>query len=140
MFVVLDTNHFRELRENSPAGQRLQSRIKSHDADTFSCIVAVEESLGGWIAFIRKHRAGIDQLKGYERFHSCFDSLSKLGILPFDREAAMIFHELAKEHTLIGKMDLKIAAICITHDATLLSRNLLHFEKIDGLRVENWLD
>lgn len=37
-------------------------------------------------------------------------------------------------------MDLKIAAICIAHDAMLLSRNLVDFEKVPGLRVENWLD
>lgn len=40
----------------------------------------------------------------------------------------------------IGTMDLKIAAICLAHDATLLTRNLVDFEKVPGLRVENWLD
>jgi tRNA(fMet)-specific endonuclease VapC len=37
-------------------------------------------------------------------------------------------------------MDLKIAAICLAHDATLLSRNLRDFEKVPDLRTENWLD
>ena len=37
-------------------------------------------------------------------------------------------------------MDLKIAAIAVSHDALLLSRNLVHFQKVPGLRVENWLD
>lgn len=37
-------------------------------------------------------------------------------------------------------MDLKIAAICLTHDAMLLTRNVGDFVSIDGLRVENWLD
>lgn len=140
MFVVLDTNHFRELRENSLGGQRLQSRIKASGADVFSCIVAAEESLGGWIALIRKHQAGLDQLRGYERLHACIHTLGKLTLLPFDREAALILHELAKAHPRIGKMDIKIAAICLTHDATLLSRNLLDFDKIPGLRVEKRLD
>lgn len=34
-------------------------------------------------------------------------------------------------------MDLKIAAICLAHDAMLLTRNVADFS---GLRVENWLD
>jgi predicted nucleic acid-binding protein len=38
----------------------------------------------------------------------------------------------------IGTMDLKIAAITLTNDATLLSRNLADFGKIPGLRVEDW--
>jgi tRNA(fMet)-specific endonuclease VapC len=37
-------------------------------------------------------------------------------------------------------MDLKIAAINLVHDAILLTRNLVDFAKIPGLRVENWLD
>ena len=46
MFVVLDTNHFRELRERSEVGLRLQSRIAANRADTFSCI-ATAEGLSG---------------------------------------------------------------------------------------------
>jgi tRNA(fMet)-specific endonuclease VapC len=37
-------------------------------------------------------------------------------------------------------MDLKIACIALAHEALLLSRNLVDFEKVPGLRVENWLD
>jgi len=37
-------------------------------------------------------------------------------------------------------MDLKIAAIARSHDALLLSRNLVHFALVPGLKVENWLD
>jgi len=35
-------------------------------------------------------------------------------------------------------MDLKIAAIAIANDATLLSRNLRDFGKVPDLRVEDW--
>ena len=37
-------------------------------------------------------------------------------------------------------MDPKIAAICLAHDALLLTRNLADFARVAGLRVENWLD
>ncbi len=33
MFVVLDTNHFRELREDTAVGSNLQRRIHEHQAD-----------------------------------------------------------------------------------------------------------
>jgi tRNA(fMet)-specific endonuclease VapC len=35
-------------------------------------------------------------------------------------------------------MDLKIAAIALANDATLLTRNLSDFRKIPGLRIEDW--
>jgi len=36
--------------------------------------------------------------------------------------------------------DLKIAAVCLEHEATILTRNVGDFIKVPGLRVENWLD
>ena len=40
----------------------------------------------------------------------------------------------------IGRADLLIAAIVLTHRATLVSRNLKDFRQVPGLRVENWAD
>ena len=37
-------------------------------------------------------------------------------------------------------LELKIACIAITHDATLLTRNTVDFAQVPGLRFENWLD
>jgi len=34
-------------------------------------------------------------------------------------------------------MDLKIAAICLARGATLLTRNLSHFNKVPGWRAED---
>jgi tRNA(fMet)-specific endonuclease VapC len=37
-------------------------------------------------------------------------------------------------------MDLRIAAVAVAHDATLLSRNLSDFSKVPGLRAEDWTE
>ena len=79
-------------------------------------------------------------MEGYARLQSCLQALANLTILPFDREAADIFHNLQARERRTGTMDLKIAAICIVHDATLLTRNVTDFKGLDGLRVDNWLD
>ncbi len=68
------------------------------------------------------------------------ESLAGLGLLGFDDDAAEVFESLLEMRPRIGTMDLKIAAICLAHDVLLLSRNLLDFEKVPGLKVENWLD
>ncbi len=36
-------------------------------------------------------------------------------------------------------MDLRIAAIALTNNALLLSADLDDFERVPGLKVENWL-
>ena len=89
---------------------------------------------------MNRQSAGRDQIRAYAQFQHCIALLMKLTILPFDGEAAEHFHRLQSERVRIGTMDLKIAAICLAHDATLLTRNRVDFEKVPGLRVENWLD
>ena len=140
MVVVLDTNHFTEFANASPCGHRLIARMSEQNADFFTCIVAAEESLQGWLAFIRRHTPGTAQLEAYERLQTCIETLTKFAILPFDRDAIAIFHRLQAQRIRIGTMDLKIASICIAHDALLLSRNLIDFEKVPDLQVANWLD
>lgn len=76
MFVVLDTNHFRELREDTAAGRTLQRRIEEREADVFTCIVAVEETIEGWFALIKRHAAGRDQITAYARLHRSIEALS----------------------------------------------------------------
>ena len=68
------------------------------------------------------------------------EALASLTLLPFDEEAAAMFQAIEGLRLRIGTMDLKIAAICLVHDAQLLTRNLVDFEKVPGLKVQNWLD
>ena len=140
MFVVLDTNHYNELANGSTAGRKAQHRIEEHHADVFISIISVQESVQGWLALINRKAPGREQMHAYARFQRCIETLSKLPILSFDEDAARIFGNLQRQRLRAGTMDLKIAAICLAHDALLLTRNLSDFQKVPGLRAENWLD
>ena len=61
-------------------------------------------------------------------------------VLPFDLATSATFQHLRSAHRRNGRMDLKIASICIANDILLLTRNLADFRDLPGLRVENWLD
>jgi tRNA(fMet)-specific endonuclease VapC len=111
-----------------------------HHADVFLSIISVQESVQGWLALINRKKSGREQLHAYARFQQCIEALSTLAILPFDEHALRIFADLQRRRLRAGSMDLKIAAICLAHDALLLTRNLSDFQKVYGLRVENWLD
>ena len=140
MFVVLDTNHFSELVRDSQCAAALERKITESGGDVFVTIITGQESFEGWFALINRERAGRDQTKAYAQFLRSIETLVKFALLPFDADAARVFHRLKDQGVRIGTMDLKIASICIAHDTTLLSRNLVDFEKMPGLRVENWLD
>ena len=140
MFAVLDTNHFSEMAHHSERGASLKRRLTASGAQVFTTIVTPQEAFEGWFTLINRQSAGRDQICGYTQFQHSIALLMKLTILPFDEDAADHFHRLQSERVRIGTMDLKIAAICLAHDATLLTRNLVDFEKVPGLRVENGLD
>ena len=58
--------------------------------------------------------------------------------LLFDEKAVAEFQRLWITRLRIGTMDLKIAAIALANDATLVTRNRIDFEKVPGLRIEDW--
>jgi tRNA(fMet)-specific endonuclease VapC len=59
-------------------------------------------------------------------------------IIEFDNDAAIFAASLEKAKVRIGTMDIRIAAIALSHDALLISRNLRDFRKVPNLRVEDW--
>ena len=140
MFVILDTNHFQELVRATAPGQRLRERIAAADADAFTTAVTAQEVTQGWTVEINRRKAGRDQVQAYEQFLTALKALEGITILPFVMQAAEVFQSLPARLRRIGTMDLKIAVIAISHDALLLSRNLVHFQQVPKLRVENWLD
>ncbi len=69
--------------------------------------------------------------------------LAPLEIAPFDDLAAILYGEirarLEKSGRSIGAMDLMIASHARSLDVTLVSNNLREFQRVPGLRVENWV-
>lgn len=68
----------------------------------------------------------------------------ELLVLPFDDLAARQYGEvrarLEQDGQPIGDADLRIAAIALVHDLTVVTGNVRHFQRALGLRVENWLE
>lgn len=62
--------------------------------------------------------------------------------LPFDDTAAHHYatlrHHLEQRGEIIGPNDLKIAAICLAHDLTLVTKNTAEFSRILALMLEDW--
>lgn len=61
----------------------------------------------------------------------------------FDKKSANTFGVLKasmqKQGIVVADMDLMIASIALSYDEVLISNNLKHFSKIEGLGVESWV-
>lgn len=69
--------------------------------------------------------------------------LSGHAVLGFDEQAADIaadiYHQLRAAGQLIEEADLMIAASALRHNATLVTRNTSHFQRIPKLNLLDWL-
>ena len=70
--------------------------------------------------------------------------LSALIILPFDEAAARRFGvlkaELEKRGEPLDDLDLQIASIALENNLPLVTNNTRHFNRLNGLRLVNWLE
>lgn len=101
-------------------------------------IVSYEEQMRGWTAYIARAKTVAQQVEAYSRLRRQLENYRRIPILDFDDAAAAEFQRLRRSRIRIGTMDLKIAAITLSRDALLLSRNLVDFQKVPGLKVEDW--
>ena len=137
---VLDTDHLSLLQWNvGVEGRRLSKRLSVIPADELvTTIISFEEQMRGWLSYLGKARTVTQQIEAYRRLTRHLEYYRQIPVLTFDETAAVEFQRLRKLHPRLGTMDLKIAAIVLSKGATLLSRNVSDFRRIEGLNVEVW--
>ena len=95
----------------------------------------------GGLALIRKLQPKDQEAAGYKLLIDHFEALKSFAILPYDTEAETIFRlKLPKNIRRQGRQDCQIAAIALTHEATVITRNERHFAQIPSVVFENWVD
>lgn len=124
---LLDTDVVIELLRGRPNTVFRLSAIPS--SPVFLSAVVVGEILEG---FARKSQTPATQ--------TTFNSyLNRYTVLPFDIETARVFaaiqSRLLGSGQPIGDADVMIAATAIQHDLTLITGNIRHFSRIQGLTL-----
>lgn len=141
--ILIDTDHATYLKyPESERGRRFIERLSAAPPSEVVgvAIITIEERMRGWLAVIAKEKLAIRQVISYRELAGLFEFYQEFEIVPFDEAAAQRFDDLRAQRVRLGTMDLKIAATALVNDALLLSANLRDFERIPGLRVEDWLD
>jgi tRNA(fMet)-specific endonuclease VapC len=137
---LLDTDHLSLLERGGAASLSLQRRLEQIPAEEIATtVITYEEQMRGWLARAARARTVEQLLTAYSRLQTHLETFRGIPVIPFDQRAAAEFERLRQARVRIGTMDLKIAAIALAQDATLLSRNRSDFGKVPGLRVEDWI-
>ncbi|MCL1470991.1 type II toxin-antitoxin system VapC family toxin [Argonema antarcticum] len=62
----------------------------------------------------------------------------QVNVLEFNHDAYSCYTELLRQRIRIGTQDLRIAAIAISRNGILVTRNRRDFERVPGLVFEDW--
>jgi tRNA(fMet)-specific endonuclease VapC len=131
MIYLLDTNMCIYIINEKPA-QVLQRLIQTgRESLAISTVTVAELAFG-----IAKSTRADSQVK-LENF------LSKFPILDWDQEAAWVYGNVRKaleaKGQRIGERDLLLACQALALGAIMVTNNTREFERIDGLKLENWV-
>ena len=133
MRYMLDTNICIYAIKNKP--EHVLRRIREHDPSEL-CISSITYA---------ELCHGVEKSKAVDKNRVALVLLlSELDILGFDAKAAESYGEiramLEKKGTPIGPMDLMIAGHAKSLGYTVVTNNTKEFERVEGLRVENWVN
>jgi tRNA(fMet)-specific endonuclease VapC len=103
--------------------------------------VVAEQMLRGRLNSIRqaesgKAKAGVDV--AFHFFEKTLTDFQRMRFLSHGPQAEALVQSWRKQKIKVGVSDLRIAAICVVHGATLISRNRRDFDLVPGLLVEYW--
>lgn len=135
MRYMLDTNILIYLIKNNPPAVARHIDTLSKNETLCMSFISYAELLKGAERSTRKDRA----LRG-------LDALTRQIPVIYHTDAALCRHyaihsaRLKKAGTPIGANDLWIACHALAEDVTLVTNNVREFERIQGLRMENWVD
>jgi tRNA(fMet)-specific endonuclease VapC len=101
-------------------------------------IVSFHEQLLGANAYINRATTAADVTRGYGLLEVLLMTYSTAQIHQFDQPAIVQFDALRTRRVRIATMDLRIASIALVRKWTVLTRNLRDFQKVPGLRCEDW--
>jgi tRNA(fMet)-specific endonuclease VapC len=139
MKYLLDTDHFSILqRKAGPEYVRLSAWMcQFTPADFACCVVSLHEQVVGAHAFLNQAKNSAGLMRGYALLERLPRDYLAFTLLPFDAPSASMYDHLLGQNLRVGTMDLRLSAIALARNLTVLTRNLRDFGRVPGLAIED---
>lgn len=123
------------------------------DTNAVAAVLLGSNAVSRRVRSMRQHEFAVSAIVAYELFFGAYngqrtnETLGRIDelrwmVLDFDvddaRRSAEVRTQLQRRGMPIGPYDILIAGQALARDLTLVTRNTREFERIEGLRVENW--
>ncbi len=133
---VLDTDHISLYQKSHP---QVVVRVQATDAQRIAVtIISAEEQLRGWFDAIRQANSGERLQWAYLGLRQGIEYFNTIRVLDFSKETINHYLALRAAKIRIGTQDLRIAAIVLSLNGTLVTRNRRDFAHVAGLKIEDW--
>lgn len=133
---ILDTDHVSLFQRHD---LHVSARVlATPPQDLATTVITVEEQLGGRLERVRRARSDAEVVTAYHNLLATSLYFRTITVIGFDEQAQTIFRRLRGQGIRIGTQDLRIAAIALSHGATLVTRNVRDLATVPSLNIEDW--
>lgn len=136
---ILDTDHVSLLLARHPQVSR---RVAEVGADVAITVVTVQELFNGWVVRINDAKDTQDLVRLYGKLNRTIALCKQVPVVGFDRAAGDRYQQLLIESPSLSKRrlqkDMRIAAIALSIEAIVVTRNYRDFSQVPGLLLEDW--
>jgi tRNA(fMet)-specific endonuclease VapC len=136
---ILDTDHISLFLGNYLS---VRDRVLQFKADCSITIISVQKIFNGWVGQLNRVENETYKIEIYQRLHLTTQFIQQMSVLNYDRAASLQYQQIIIANPTLAKRrlekDMRIAAIALAHDATIVTRNQRDFEQVPKLVVEDW--
>ena len=136
---ILDTDHVSLLLEGHPQVSR---RVAGVGVDVAITVVTVQELFNGWIVRINDANDVQDLVRLYSKLNRTISLCKRVPVAEFNQAAGDRYQQMLSETPMLSKKrlrkDMRIAAIALSIEAIVVTRNHQDFSQVPGLLLEDW--
>ncbi|WP_225902630.1 type II toxin-antitoxin system VapC family toxin [Pseudanabaena sp. PCC 6802] len=120
----------------------MRSKVAEFEADLVITIVTVQELFNGWVGRLNDPAQVNHQVRLYAKLSKVVAFIQEVEVLALDDIADRCFRQMLTDYPSLRKKrmqkDMRIAAIALSSNATVVTRNRRDFEQVPGLKIEDW--
>ena len=133
---ILDTDHISLFQREHPVVTKRVNQANPKQIAT--TIITVEEQIRGRLAQIKKSSSSDTIVLDYARLDATLNFFKSINVFHFNQDAYTVYKELHRQKIHIGTQDLRIAAIALSVNGIVVTRNHKDFAKVPNLTIEDW--
>jgi tRNA(fMet)-specific endonuclease VapC len=122
--------------------QKLIYRVTQEVPHVVTTIVTVQELFNGWAGRVNDPAEANHLVRIYGKLWQTTEFLKTIEILTFSELANTYYQRLIQEHRFLAKKklekDMRIAAIALSVEGTIITRNQKDFTQVPNLKIEDW--